>query len=81
MPVASKSDLEKFIGRSVDRLTLPEREALIGKFAAREIYTPQTLPLQRIEALGDTIQDCVAMLRGRDLDPLNFEFVRLGPPY
>lgn len=81
MPVASKSDLEKFIGRSVDRLTLSEREALIGKFVAREVYTPETLPLQRIEALGDTIQDCVAILRGRDLDPLNFEFVRLGPSY
>ena len=81
MPVASKSDLEKFIGRSVERLTLSEREALIGKFTAHEIYTPQTLPLQRIEALGDTIQDCVAMLRGRGLDPLSFEFVRLGPPY
>ena len=81
MPVASKSDLEKFIGRSVERLTLSEREALIGKFTAREIYTPKTLPLQRIEALGDTIQDCVAMLRDRNLDPLNFEFVRLGPSY
>ena len=81
MPAASKSDFEKFIGRSVDRLTLSEREALIGKFVAREVYTPETLPLQRIEALGDTIQDCVAILRGRDLDPLNFEFVRLGPSY
>ena len=81
MPVTSKSDLEKFIGRSIDRLTLSEREALIGKFVALEIYTPQTLPLQRIEALGESIQDCVATLRGRGLDPLNFEFVRLAPSY
>ncbi len=81
MPVALKSDLEKFIGRSIERLTLSEREALIGKFVALEVYTPQTLPLQRVEALGDTIQDCVATLQGRELDPLHFEFVRLGPSY
>ena len=80
MPAATL-DLDKFIGRSVDRLTLDEREALIGKFTAQEMYTPQTLPLQRIEALGDSIQDCVRQLRARGLDPLNFEFARLGPPY
>ncbi len=80
MPAATL-DSEKFIGRSVDRLTLDEREALIGKFTAQEIYTPKTLPLQRIEALGDSIQDCVKQLRARGLDPLNFEFSRLGPPY
>ena len=78
---AATLDTEKFIGRSVDRLTLDEHEALIGKFTAREIYTPETLPLQRIEALGDSIQDCVRQLRARGLDPLNFEFTRLGPPY
>ena len=72
---------EKFIGRSVDRLTLDERKALIGKFVAQEIYSPETLPLQRLEALGDSIQDCVKQLRARGLDPLNFEFMRLDPPY
>ena len=74
-------DSEKFIGRSVDRLTLDEREALIGKFTAQEMYSPETLPLQRIEALGDSVQDCVKQLRARGLDPLNFEFSRLGPAY
>ena len=78
---AATLDTEKFIGRSVDRLTLDEHEALIGKFTAQQIYTPETLPLQRIEALGDSIQDCVRQLRARGLDPLNFEFMRLGPPY
>ena len=72
---------EKFVGRSLDRLTLSEREALVGKFTAQEIYSPKTLPLQRLEALGDSIQDCVDQLRARELDPLNFEFTRLGPPY
>lgn len=81
MATASAFDVEKFVGRAVDRLTLDEREALLGKFVAQEIYTPKTLPLQRIEAIGDTIQDCVHMLRRSGLDPLNYEFTRLGPPY
>ena len=81
MPAASKLDAEKFIGRAPDRLTLAEREALVGKYIAQEIYTPRTLPLQRIEAIGDSVQECVAMLRGRELDPLNFEFLRLPPSY
>ena len=81
MPAASNLNAEKLIGRAPDRLTLAEREVLVGKYIAQEIYTPQTLPLQRIEAIGDSIQECVAMLRGRGLDPLSFEFSRLPPSY
>ena len=81
MPAVSKLDAEKLIGRAPDRLTLAEREALVGKYIAQEIYTPNTLPLQQIEAVGDSVQECVLTLRGRGLDPLNFEFVRLPPSY
>mgnify|MGYP001177219897 CR=1 FL=1 len=76
-----KLALENFIGRAVDRLTLDEREALIGKFAAQEVYSPERLPLQRMEALGDSVQDCVKQLQDRGLDPMSFEFTILGPPY
>lgn len=81
MPPAAKSDPQAYLGRSVDRLSLEEREALAGKYIAREIYSPKTLPLQRIEAIGDTIEACVQTLRRRSLDPMKFEFVRLNPPY
>ena len=81
MPAASKSNYEVFIGRAPDRLSLAEQEALMGKHIALEIYTPKTLPLRRMEAIGDSVQDCVAMLRRRGLDPLNFEFSRLPAPY
>ena len=50
MPAAATLDLEQFVGRTPDRLTLAEREALIGKYIAKRMYTPKTLPLQRIEA-------------------------------
>jgi len=69
------------IGRSPDRLTLEERRALAGQFIALEIYTPEALPLRRIEAIGNTMQDCVRQLASRGLDPLRFEFSRLAPPY
>lgn len=81
MPSSARLDPDRFIGRPPDRLTLEEREALVGKYIARQIYTPKNLALQRIEALGDTVEECVAILRRRGLEPLNFEFVRLNPPY
>jgi hypothetical protein len=69
------------IGRNPDRLTLEERMALAGKCVAMEIYSPETLPLRRIEAIGDSIDACVRMLKERGLDAGIFEFTRLAWPY
>lgn len=74
-------DPKEAIGRSPDRLTLDERKALIGKTIAMEVYSPQSLPLRRIEAIGDTVAECVRQLQDRGLDPAIFEFTRLGPAY
>jgi hypothetical protein len=62
-------------------LSLEERAALAGKFIALEIYTPDALPLRRIEAIGDSIEQCVKMLQDRGLDPRKFEYSRLAPAY
>ena len=67
------------VGRCPDHLTLQERTALAGKYVALEIYTPETLPLRTIEAIGDSLEECVRMLRERGLDPRRFEFTRLRP--
>ena len=72
---------EKAIGRSPDRLSLDERMALTGKYIALEVYTPKTLPERRIEAIGDSLDACLRMLRSRGLDPGEFEFSRLPAPY
>ncbi len=69
------------IGRSPDQLSLPERLKLAGAYVAFEIYTPKTLPLRRIEAIGNSLEECLRNLRSRGLDPARFEFVRLHPPY
>ena len=81
MALAAKLDKQSYIGQSIERLPLDVREALAGKHIAREIYTPETLPLQRIEAIADTLPQCVDILRQRGLDPMNYEFVCLSPPY
>lgn len=81
MARASAQDPRAAIGRSPDQLSLPEKLALAGKFAAFEIYTPKTLPLRRIEAIGDSMAECVSILKQRGLDPLRFEFTRLPRPY
>ena len=70
-----------FIGRSPDSLTVPEREALAGKWIALERYTPATLPLRLIEALGDTPAACIEQLALRGLSPDNYEFVPIMPAY
>jgi hypothetical protein len=72
---------ELAIGRAPERLTLDERRALIGKYVALEIYTPEALPLRRIEAIAGSMQECARQLAARGLDPLRFEFTRLAPPY
>ena len=69
------------MGRSPERLSLEERFALAGKYVALEIYTPQAIPLRRIEAIGDSTGECVGELKVRGLDPQRFEFIRLTLPY
>ena len=81
MTASATKDPQRAIGRSPDRLSLDERRALTGKYIALEIYTPEDLPLRRIEAIGDSVEECVRQLTARGLDPLRFEFSRLAPAY
>ena len=81
MPVSAATDPKQAIGRSPESLTLEERLALTGKFIALEFYTPEALPLRRIEAIADSVEECIRQLTGRGHDPTQFEFSRLEPPY
>ena len=38
-------------------------------------------PARRIEALGDTVDECIRQLTARGLDAKQFEFTRLKPAY
>ena len=81
MAPKAASIADRVIGRNPDQLTIAERFALAGKFAAFEIYNPKDLPLRRIEGVGNTIEDCVRILIARGLDPSHFEFIVLKPSY
>jgi hypothetical protein len=81
MTASAAKDAGRALGRNPDRLTLAERQALVGKYIALEIYSPETIPLRRIEAIGDSLAECVRTLQSRGLDPQFFEFSRLAPPY
>lgn len=78
MSFLSSVDVSKLIGRSPESLNLEEREALAGKFIALQIYSPRTLPLRRIEAFGDSAEDCIRQLAALGLDPRDYEFIRLS---
>jgi hypothetical protein len=81
MTASATKDPSKAIGRAPELLTLPERLALVGKTIALEVYTPATLPLRRIEAIGSSAAECISQLQARGLDPMQFEFSRLPRPY
>jgi hypothetical protein len=65
--------LEEYLGRSAESLHRRDRERLRGMWIALELYSPKTLPMRLIEAVGRTPGECVAMLRSRGLDPRRFE--------
>jgi hypothetical protein len=69
------------VGRYPEQLSIAELTALEGRVVALEIYTPETLPLRRIEALGETAEDCIAQLAARGFDPRHFEYTVLKTPY
>src|SRR5258708_17823230 len=81
MSATLSKDPKQAIGRSPDRLSLDERFALTGKYVAFEIYTPGALPVRRIEAIGDSMEECVARLVARGLDPLLTQSTRLPGPH
>ena len=82
------------IGRRVEELSLSERLQYANKWVAFRIYTPTTekvmhddgveyvdVRLRRVEAAGDNVQDLVAQLRRKNLNPAEYEFTILKQPY
>lgn len=74
-------DTTTFIGRAPEALSIDERRAIAGTWAALEIYSPATTPLRQIQALGANVAECVRHLKLRGLDPQRFEFVLMTPAY
>lgn len=79
MPVSS--DLKALIGRAPEGLTLEQQITAAGHWVALEVYSPETLPLRRIEAIGASATDCMRQISARGLDPHRFEYTPLRSPY
>jgi hypothetical protein len=73
--------MERFIGRPLESLSLAERWHIAGSWVALELYTPQTVPLRIIEAIGPTARACTDQLRARGLNPGHYEFCACPQPY
>jgi hypothetical protein len=80
------------VGKAPEDLKLTERAALAGQYIALEIYTPTVMGdaggkpeiavrLRRIEAIGDSPEDCIRQLKAAGVDPAAYEFTRLKPPF
>jgi hypothetical protein len=65
------------LGRAPEQLTLSERAALAGLTVALELYSPESLPERRIQAIGDSAAECIRQLAAKGLDPRKFEFLVL----
>lgn len=79
-----KSQVEtarKLIGQPIDGMSLADRWEFSGVWVALEVYTPQTMPLRIIEAVGGSAAECIQHLISRGLDARRFEFSPLPQPY
>ena len=85
-------DLKNLLGRAVEDLSVSDRLQYANTWVAFRLYSPPQkvtrdgteyvdVRLRRIEAAGHSIEECMAELRRRNLDPTEFEFTPLKPPY
>ena len=74
-------DLSALLGTSPEQLSIAQRRALTGLWAAYLIYTPQNLALRQIEAIGPSVSACADQLRLRGLNPVEYEFLPFTPAY
>ncbi|MBI2815777.1 MAG: hypothetical protein HYX72_02440 [Acidobacteria bacterium] len=90
--MAAENNGTALVGRAVEDLNLTERFKHTNKWVAFRIYTPPekvtrdgieyvNVRHRRIEAAGSSIEECVSQLRSRDLNPAEYEFTILKPPY
>ena len=80
------------VGRAVEDLNLSERWEYANRLVAFRIYTPPgkvtrdgveyvDVRRRKVEAAGNSVEECASQLRGANLDPAQFEFTVLKPPY
>jgi hypothetical protein len=56
-------------------LSLVELACLSGKWVAFEVYTPATLPVRQIAAIGPSAAACMSEIARSGRNPRQFEYV------
>ena len=88
----SKTPTTGLVGRRVDDLSLPERLQYANQWIAFKKYSPPKkiaengveypdMRIRKVEAAGSSAQALITQLKGRYLDPAEYEFTILKPPY
>jgi len=80
MSGCATKDPKNALGRAPEHLNLNEKIALAGKTVALEVYSPSSLPLRKIEAVGGSAEECILDLARRGLEPKHYEYVLLRSP-
>ncbi len=89
---AGATDLKNLVGRAVEDLSVTDRLQYANTWIACRLYSPPhkvtkdgveyvDVRLRRIEAAGTSVEELIAQLSARSLDPKEFEFTPLKPPY
>ena len=89
---AGATDFKNLVGQSVEDLSLTDRLQYANTWIAFRLYSPPhkvtkdgveyvDVRLRRIEAAGTSVEELIAQLSARNLDPKEFEFTPLKPPY
>ena len=73
-------DPNRFLKRSPDSFNPSEWRAVHGLWAAFEIYSPRTVPLRRIQALGASATECMGAVAAQGLAVSDFEYLPLRSP-
>ena len=90
--MAVKTQTTGLVGRRVDDLSLPERLQYANQWIAFKKYSPPKkieaggveypdVKIRRVEAAGSSAQALIAQLKSQNLDPTEYEFTILKPPY
>ena len=90
--MALKTEPTGLVGRRVDDLSLPERLQYANQWIAFKKYSPPKkvseggveypdVKIRKVEAAGSSSQALISQLKSRNLDPNEYEFTILKPPY
>jgi hypothetical protein len=92
MAAAKQQAGKGLLGRRVEELSLTERLQYANKWLAFRIYEPPEkvtrdgmeyvdVRVRKVEAAGDSMEECVSQLRRQNLNPAEYEFTILKQPY